>query len=274
MSKNILSNQGRRRNLTNPNEIIAEFEALNKLLSSHSDDIATIYQEMDMLANKLVSITKTTYDNMCVKYQELRHDDLDELNQRLWDNFEHYIKTYINKPINEIDMLDIGAGTGRDIMYAHKRGYKIIGIDNSDGFIKILESLCKEQRIPKGSYVKNDMRSLQFEDCSFDVIRHNASLLHLPIISFGYMADQALSEARRVLRDGGLLYIMVKKGDSLKFVDTGEGLGGRVFQFYNHKMINDLVQRHGFTIIYTSDEYEERPSGCIEWISVIAQKGN
>ena len=267
-----LSDHNRRINIDNPVEIIAEFDALNKLRSSYIDNPTPLYQEMDMLAEKLIVITKNTYDNMCSKYQEIRLDKLHEMDQKLWDNLEHYIKTYIDKETSNIRLLDIATGSGRDIMYAISRGFKVIGIDNSDGFIEILKKLNEEKRIPDGSFVKNDMRSLQFDNCSFDVVRHNASLLHLPIIAKGYMADKAISEAYRVLTVGGLLYVFVKKGNLLQFVDTGEGLGGRVFQFYTHKSINELLERNGFTIVYTSDEFEVRPSSEIEWISVIAQK--
>jgi len=169
-------------------------------------------------------------------------------------------------------MLDVATGTGRDIMYANSLGFKVIGVDNSDGVIDILEKLESEGRIPKGSFAKCDMRDLPFDDESFDVVRHNSSLLHMPIIAEGYGADKAISEANRVLARGGLLQVAVKKGEGLEYVDTDEGLGGRIFQFYNHKMINEILMRNGFTIVYTSDLVDKRPGGNIEFISVIAQK--
>ena len=272
MCASTLLDHEKRKNLSDPQEIIAEFRFLEKLQETYDGDKAPLYGEMNMLANKLVMITKSTYDNMCAKYKELRQENLHKMDQNMWNNLERYISMYIAKPAEKVNMLDVATGSGRDILYAYSRGYNIIGVDNSEGFIDILRKLHEEERIPDGSFANNDMRSLQFPDSSFDVVRHNASLLHLPIIASGYMADQAISEARRVLVDGGLLYVFVKKGDTLQFVDTGEGLGGRVFQFYSHDTINSLLQRHMFTILYTSDEIEERPSGNVEWISVIAQK--
>lgn len=90
---------------------------------------------------------------------------------------------------------------------------------------------------------------LDFPDNSFDVVRQNASILHLPLIGKGYMADKAISESFRVLKKGGLIYIFVKKGFSLEFVDTNEGLGGRVFQFYTEERLSEVVKRNGFTIL-------------------------
>lgn len=272
MCTSTMADHYRRKELTSPEDIIAEFEQLRMLLKTYSSDPTPIYQEMEMLSDKLCDITKTTYDNLCMKYQTLRRDVLHEMDQRAWDNLEGYIKRYVQKSPNDINMLDVATGSGRDIMYAHSRGYNIIGVDNSDGFIGILKRLQDAQMIPADSFRKCDMRKLCFEDNSFDVVRHNASILHMPIIAKGYTADKVISEAYRVLRPNGLLYVFVKQGNSLQFVDTGEGLGGRIFQFFEHNMINELLQRNGFTIIYTADELEIRPAGNIKWIAVIAQK--
>jgi SAM-dependent methyltransferase/uncharacterized protein with ATP-grasp and redox domains len=269
-----LSDHERRKVLSVPNEIIAELLSLNKLALNYFGDPRPLYQEMELLAEKLVNITKETYDKICLRYQEVRHDykNLHEVDQRMWDNLENYIARYLKKSPKDIKMLDVATGSGRDIIYALSKGYEVVGVDNSDGFINILEKLLEEKRIPEGSFAKNDMRSLQFADCSFDVVRHNASLLHLPMFAKGYMADKAVCEAYRVLKQGGLLHVSVKQGDSLQFVDTDEGLGGRVFQFYTHETINELLQRNGFTIIYTTDELKFMPSGNVVWIAVIAQK--
>lgn len=116
------------------------------------------------------------------------------------------------------------------------------------------------------------MRKLLFEDETFDVVRHNASILHMPIIGKGYMADLAISEAYRVLKPGGFIYLYVKKGDSLEFVDTNESLGGRVFQFYNYEMISALLERNGFKVIFNAEQEEDRNGSIIKWIAVIAKK--
>ena len=272
MCSSTLSDHIQRKSLKDPEKIISEFHSLRKILDNYSSDRMPIYQEMNMLANKLVAITKETYDNMCIKYQEIRRDELHEMDLRLWNMLEDYIYRYIHKSPEDVKMLDVATGSGRDIMYAHSKGYDVFGVDNSDGFIRMLERLTEAGMIPNNSFAKNDMRSLQFEDCSFDVVRHNASLLHLPMIAKDFMADKAVNEAYRVLKPQGLFYVFVKKGDSLQFVDTGEGLGGRVFQFYTHESIKELLQRNGFNILYMCDEIEERPSGNVEWIAVIAQK--
>jgi len=76
----------------------------------------------------------------------------------------------------------------------------------------------------------------------------------------------------RVLKSRGLLYALVKAGDGLEVHDTGEELGGRIFQFFSHKTFNDIITRNNFTILYTSDVVELRGDTVIDWILLIAQK--
>lgn len=263
--------QNKNNNINDPKKLIEE---INKLLdeSKNCDNKESILKEANSLAEELVSITKVTYDEMCGTYTDVRGAEPNERDKKMWDILLEYAKKYINKNISNVKLLDVGTGSGRDILYASKMGYDVIGVDNSDGFIEHLNQLAIEGIIPKDSYKKSDMRKLLFEDETFDIVRHNASILHMPLIGKGYMADLAISEAFRVLKPGGLMYLYVKKGDSLEFVDTNEGLGGRVFQFYNYEMISSLLERNGFKVIFNSEQEDNRNGNIIKWIAVIAKK--
>lgn len=264
-------NKNENKKINEPKKLIEE---INKLLneSKNCDNKESILKKANSIAEELVSITKVTYDEMCDTYTDLRGAEPNELNKEMWNVLLEYVKKYINTNISNVKLLDVGTGSGRDIIYASKIGYDVIGVDNSDGFIEHLNHLAIEGIIPKNSYKKSDMRKLLFEDETFDVVRHNASILHMPIIGKGYMADLAISEAYRVLKPGGFIYLYVKKGDSLEFVDTNESLGGRVFQFYNYEMISALLERNGFKVIFNTEQEENRNGNIIKWIAVIAKK--
>lgn len=86
----------------------------------------------------------------------------------------------INRQPEGIKVLDVGIGDGKSMDYAQKIGFDIWGCDICDEFIKITRDLMPPEYSER--IKKCDMRSLTFEDKSFDVVRHNATLVHMPII--------------------------------------------------------------------------------------------
>jgi ubiquinone/menaquinone biosynthesis C-methylase UbiE len=266
-----------------PDKLLIELEQLKK--KSVDEPSESELQERNKIAEKLLKITQRTYDKICKKYSILRGEEPDERNRDNWDRIIKIAKSRINflhagNSSENLTVLDIGTGYGRDIKYASKiPGLTIIGIDNSDGFIEILKKLEEKKEIPVGSYRKADMRDLScFPDCSFDIVRYHASLLHLPVIGKGYMADKALSEGYRVLKKNGIVYISVKKGNSLKFVDTQEGLGRILYQFHTKESILLLLKRNNFKLVLSPDGVEQlweilsSRGKHISWICLIAEK--
>ena len=249
---------------------ISKFKDLqnNRIEENNKDNISI----MSELAEKLIEITKNTYNKMAEKYSEVRTMELLEFDKKVWNKLLEYINKYLGNDYKKLKLLDVGTGHGRDLKYAFDIGFDAIGVDNSKKFIECLEKLETNNLIPKNSFCEADMRNLPFENNSFDVVRQQATLLHFPIVEKGYTADKALEESYRVLKENGLLYVLVKKGEGIEYVDTNEGLGGRIFQFYNEKTISDLVERNGFKIISVTDEEENRKGKIVEWIMVIAQK--
>lgn len=254
-----------------PRELVDQF---NRLMdqAKNNTNVEDILAKANVLAEEIIEITRQTYEKNCITYKDVRGNKIKEIDDICWKALNRCVERYISSDKSQINILDVGTGNGRDIIYGQGLGYKVIGIDNCDGFIEILSKLCEDGLISEGSFKKCDMRNLDFPNCSFDVVRHNASLLHLPLIGEKYTVDLALSEAHRVLKPRGLLYIFVKKGTTLELHDTKENLGGRIFQFFSHSTLNEVVSRNGFTIVYTSDETEIRDSNSIDWILLIAQK--
>lgn len=242
----------------------------NKMLenSCKTEDIS----EANELAETLIDITKNTYNVTGEKYAEVRTFELLEFDKRVWNKLLASINEHIGKDYKNLKLLDVGTGHGRDLKYALDLGFDAIGVDNADAFITGLEKLASENIIPKNSFVKADMRNLPFEDNSFDIVRQQASLLHLPMVAKGYTVDKAIEENYRILKENGLLYVLVKKGDGIQYVDTNEGLGGRIFQFHNESTIENLVKRNGFKIIDITNEIEDRKGKIVEWIMIIAKK--
>ena len=94
----------------------------------------------------------------------------------------------------ETSLLDIACGSGLALMTAAHRGATVAGIDASEGLVRIAR-----QRTLHGDIRHGDMFALPFPDATFDVVT-----------SFNGIwagCDQALIEARRVVRPGGFVAI-------------------------------------------------------------------
>jgi SAM-dependent methyltransferase len=94
--------------------------------------------------------------------------------------------------------LDIGCGAGGALVVSRGLGAEVAGIDASANLVAIAR-----RRLPGGRIEVGEMEELPFADRSFDVVTG--------INSFQFSGDpvRALAEARRVLRPGGGMLVLV-----------------------------------------------------------------
>ncbi len=95
-------------------------------------------------------------------------------------------------------LLDAGCGTGYFSNLAHQTGATVTGLDASEEFV----TFAKE-RVPGANFLVGELEELPFADETFDVV--------CGFNSFQYAENtrNALSEALRVLKSGGMLAAMI-----------------------------------------------------------------
>ncbi len=138
------------------------------------------------------------------------------MSKKTWEQFyknrgRYYLVPHenINKVISNFSIykikkvLDLGCGSGRHSILLSKEGFKLTGIDFSKEAIKLARRWAKKENI-KPKFLTGDIhRKLNFKDNSFDGI--------LAIDSLQYESTNdlkfTLKECRRILRDGGILFI-------------------------------------------------------------------
>jgi ubiquinone/menaquinone biosynthesis C-methylase UbiE len=105
-------------------------------------------------------------------------------------------------PKNSIDILDIGGGAGFYSFWLQQKGHNVTLVDLSPGNIELVRKQSESSGIALKKFETGDAIDLQFPDQQFDLVLLFGPLYHL--------IDQkerikALSEARRVLKPGGVL---------------------------------------------------------------------
>lgn len=98
------------------------------------------------------------------------------------------------------DVVDVGCGGGALVRALAERGARAIGVETSDGQ---LESARAQGGGPGVSYAVGRAEALPLAAGSVDAVVFMRSLHHVPVAGHG----AALSEALRVLRPGGALYV-------------------------------------------------------------------
>lgn len=150
-------------------------------------------------------------------------------------------------------ILDVGFGSGRDMLYFNSKGFKTKGIDITKEFVE------------NGKSLNLDVEELSVYDLNekekYDGIWACASLLHCEDL------EKAFDKCYKVLKRDGIMYASFKYGDF-------EGIRNeRYFKYLNEESMNELINKTKFKLIdtlITSDVRDDRKDE--KWINVILQK--
>jgi SAM-dependent methyltransferase len=154
-------------------------------------------------------------------------------------------------------VLDVGCGSGRDLLALRISGMQPTGLELSSELAKLAAaySACE--------VVVGDMRNPPFEPAAFDGIWASASLLHLE-------RDKvlpALHELRLLLKSGGLFFASVKMGQGSR-----RGDDGRLFTYFQPEEWSALLATAGFRDIQIRTDVENRgQGGAASWMQSLAR---
>ncbi len=176
----------------------------------------------------------------------------DSVNQR----YEQRLRRRISKSRHQIldvlnfvtpgPFLDIGCSLGYTLRAAVELGLSASGLEISEA----AASVCREQ----GYDVRvGTMTAMPYDSGQFQIVTMKHVLEHTP------QPRAALREVRRVLKDGGGLFIAVPHGRYRKavrqpqtcrfFLPGGHGPVGGHFIYYTPETLTRLLQEEGFTVV-------------------------
>lgn len=175
---------------------------------------------------------KTLYNK---KYFEQR----DFLSPHLADLIKNLIKNYHLEKA-----LDVGCSTGRLVHFLNQTNLVAYGCDISDEAIRVARKINKAKSIIKASAT-----DLPFKNKTFDLVTALSVIEHLT----PYQAQKFLSEASRVLKPGGVIFLVSPNFSTPIRLIQGKKWFGYTdpthINFYTPTQLSVLVKKYGFNNI-------------------------
>lgn len=110
-------------------------------------------------------------------------------------------------------VLDLGCGSGGHIVYLAEKGFQVYGIDLSSEGIKKAKQLLVEKGLSAKIKAGSIYQPLPYPDVFFDAVISIRTFHHGRIENI----RKAISELRRIIKPGGILFITVRKRTSKKY---------------------------------------------------------
>jgi cyclopropane fatty-acyl-phospholipid synthase-like methyltransferase len=162
-------------------------------------------------------------------------------------------------------VLDAGCGGGTQTKFLLARGFRVIGVDFSEGMLAIAK-----RENPSGEFIVSDLKDVGDLPYAFDGIVAQAVLLHVP-------RNEAGDHLRRLsgkLKEGGYLYVTVKekRPDRAEEETKAEENYGypyeRFFSYYTKEEIEAWMREAGCEVVYSRVD----SAGRARWIEVAGRK--
>ena len=165
----------------------------------------------------------------------------------------------IFKENNLTNVIELGAGLGRDSIYLGKNSINLTALDYSENGLKILDQKIKNENLSSSiSTLKFDIRdNLPFENNSID-----ACYSHM-LYCMAFTFDELIklnNEIKRVLKPGGVNIYTARNtddGDYKKGIHRGEDLyeiDGFIIHFFSEKTIQNLMNGYKNLLIEYFEE--------------------
>ena len=192
---------------------------------------------MDEGLKQINEAIRKSFNLAAEKYYELFKD---EMKQKECD------RIILDKFAGNFDsgsiVCDVGCGPGHITRYLLDKGLNVFGVDISERCIEIAR-----RENPKVRFQVMDMARLDLADESIDGIISFYSIIHTP----KRLVNVLFSEFSRVLRGGGIILVVVKRGSSEGYVDELLGFKTRLYStYFTEEELETYLQTSGFEVIF------------------------
>ncbi len=188
------------------------------------------------------------------------------------DYYQHNYKAYHEKTFHidpssfleplarrlppEAFILDVGCGSGRDLLWMKKRGFEVIGFERSPG----LAELARENA--GCEVIEADFEIYDISAIMVDAVMIVGALVHIPHDRFRVVFRNITS----ALTENGSVLLTLKEGEESR-VDSD----GRIFYLWQDAKARELFESIGFKVCDFSKSVSKTGSGEV-WMSYVLEK--
>lgn len=155
-----------------------------------------------------------------------------------FENAYPFLANMFTAASSTLDVLDIGAGTGRDAAWISSKGHNVLAVEPSSSMLTIAKNLHSSERI---AWLKSELPRLDHLDVStgtFDVILLNAVWMHIAPLD----RATSLQRIKQLLNPYGSIFVSLRLGSA----NEGRGMfeiSGSQFAFDAKEAGFDVVPR-------------------------------
>jgi SAM-dependent methyltransferase len=156
----------------------------------------------------------------------------------------------------EAFILDVGCGSGRDLLWMKKRGFEVIGFERSPG----LAELARENA--GCEVIEADFEIYDFSAIMVDAVMIVGALVHIQHDRFKEVFENITS----ALSENGSVLLTLKEGEGSR-----KDSDNRIFYLWQDDKARELIESLGFKVCEFSKSVSKTGSGDF-WLSYVLDK--
>jgi SAM-dependent methyltransferase len=155
-------------------------------------------------------------------------------------------------------VMDVGAGTGRDVQWLREKGFAVRGVDASKTLLELARSLN-----PDVVFVHDSLPELaRVEDASVDFVLCSAVLMHVAKSDVG----RAVRSLLRIVVPGGRIICSIRPS----MESSERESDGRLYTNISKQELVEAFTSHGAMVICVESMEPTVNERC--WLTVVAQR--
>ena len=158
-------------------------------------------------------------------------------------------------------VLDVGCGSGRDLLWLTQRGYSVWGLERSPGLVRLA------RRDTGCAVVEGDFETFDFRARHVDAVLLVGALAHTPPKRFA----AALGRILGCLGPDGLLLLCQKEEDGGRKNGMRKDAEGRVFYLWRDQALRPVFRDLGLTVVEFFRRASARGTGE-PWLGYVLKK--